>query len=62
MIDGKVAAYFDAFIEQEGLVIPRLAIVESFNRYSPGIVLLNEAIKYIFEKGNVYLYRFDTWR
>lgn len=52
-IDGKVAAYFDAFIEQGGLIIPRLAIVESFNRYSPGIVLLNEAIKYIFEKGNV---------
>lgn len=44
-IDGKVAAYFDAIYTDYSIVIPRLAIQEEFNWFSPGIILLNESIK-----------------
>lgn len=44
-IDGQVAAYFDAIYTDTTIVIPRLAIKEEFNWFSPGIILLNESIK-----------------
>lgn len=51
-IDGRVAAYFDALRHQDTLVIPRLAIDDSFQEFSPGVMLLNESIKSMIKGGN----------
>lgn len=45
-IDGEVAAYLAGFTNRDTLVVPRLAIVTSLGKYSPGILLLNETIKH----------------
>ena len=45
-------AFMAAFTERDHktLVIPRLAISDKFNQFSPGILLLNESIKYLLDK------------
>ena len=48
-IDGNVAGYFDAFCTENSVVIPRLAIDDTYARYSPGMVLLNESISHFCE-------------
>lgn len=47
-IDHKIAAFYSGYydIATNSVVIPRLSIDTNFSRYSPGYVLLNEAIKY----------------
>lgn len=46
-INNEIAAFFDAILAGNSVIIPRLAISDEFNRYSPGIILLNESIKYL---------------
>lgn len=35
------------------LIVPRLAINDHFRRYSPGMILLNEAIKHSYDHTNI---------
>lgn len=46
-INGEIAAYYDAIYADDGktVIVPRLAIADGFNRYSPGMMLINESIK-----------------
>lgn len=44
-IDGTIAAYYDAIMDGTVVIIPRLAIADGFERYSPGVLLINESIK-----------------
>ena len=48
-VDGVGAAYFAGFLSNDGLsvVVPRLSIDDDFKFYSPGLVMLVEAIKYL---------------
>ncbi|MBP3314116.1 MAG: GNAT family N-acetyltransferase [Oscillospiraceae bacterium] len=48
-IDGQIAGYFDALYKDCEVVIPRLAIDDTFSRYSPGVLLLNESIRYFYD-------------
>lgn len=51
-INGKIAAFYDAiYDERETVIVPRLAIADGFNRYSPGVMLINESIKTLIEGG-----------
>ncbi len=50
-INGRLAAYYDGIFSDRGITVPRLAIADGFNRYSPGVMLLNESIKYLIENG-----------
>lgn len=46
-IDGEIAAFWNGFVSTDGRYVscPRLAIDERFNKYSPGILLINETAK-----------------
>lgn len=44
-IDNKPAAMMNGLIKGNHYIIPRLAIDAEFKRYSPGMILVNEAIK-----------------
>jgi len=46
-IDQTPAAFMSGLWCQDRLIIPRLSINESFKRYSPGMVLICESIKYL---------------
>lgn len=50
-INGKIAAYYDGIFSDRGIIVPRLAIAEGFDRYSPGVMLLNESIKFLIKEG-----------
>ena len=50
-INGKIAAFYDGIFSDRGIIVPRLAITDGFDRYSPGVMLLNESIKYLIENG-----------
>lgn len=54
-IDGVGAAYFTSFFtsDERCLVTPRLDMDDEFRFYSPGIVLISEAIKYLCENTEV---------
>lgn len=54
-IDGKLAAFMSGFKNQYGttLVIPRLSINSDFLFYSPGLMLVNETIKYLYSQTSV---------
>lgn len=49
-INGEVAAYCDAIYDDDTVMVPRLAIAEDFDRYSPGVILMNESIKVLIEE------------
>lgn len=49
-IDGKVAAFYDAIYDADTVLVPRLAISEDFERYSPGVMLINESIKILINE------------
>lgn len=52
-IDGEISAFFDAVIGNREVLVPRLAIDNNYARYSPGMLLMNESMKYfIKEKHN----------
>ena len=44
-VDGEIAAFLLGVISGASLLVPRLAINEEFERYSPGILMLNELAK-----------------
>lgn len=48
-INGKIAAFMQGYISESMQVvdIPRLAINEDYNFFSPGKILINETIKYL---------------
>ena len=46
-IDGKPAAFLSGLGNDKRLIVPRLSINNEFRRYSPGMVLIAEAIKYL---------------
>lgn len=45
-INGKLAAFLSGLYDTERLIVPRLSINDEFRRYSPGMILVNETIKY----------------
>ena len=49
-INNKIAAFFDAIYAGNTIIIPRLAISDEFNRYSPGVMLINESIKNLIDE------------
>lgn len=52
-IDNKPAAFMSGLLTDNRYIVPRLAIDIDFKRYSPGLILINEAIKYFIENGVV---------
>lgn len=50
-IDKKLAAFMLCLQNGNELLVPRLAIDTAFSFYSPGVLLVNSAIKYISEVG-----------
>ena len=50
-IDGKLAAFMLCLRNGDELLVPRLAVDTSFSFYSPGVLLVNAAIKYLFDEG-----------
>lgn len=54
-IDKKIAAFMGCFLNHSTnyLVVPRLAINDEYKRYSPGMLLLNETIKYCYENNAI---------
>lgn len=46
-IDDKPAAFMSGLRSKNRLVVPRLSIDNDFKRYSPGVVLVVEVIKYL---------------
>lgn len=48
-INGEPAAFLSGLIKDDRIIIPRLSIESKFKRYSPGMILINEAIKYYFK-------------
>ena len=49
LIDGEVAAFMFGYINQRNhsLEIPKLAINEKFGFYSPGMLLVDNTVKYL---------------
>ena len=45
MLNDKCAAFFAGYQFESYIHVPRLAIDDSFGRYSPGMVLINECLK-----------------
>lgn len=52
-INGKPVAFMSGLYSGQSLVIPRLSIDSEFSRYSPGYILINEAIKYLDENTDI---------
>lgn len=46
-IDGSPAAFLSGLYEGDRLIVPRLSIKSEYNRYSPGMILVCETIKYL---------------
>jgi len=53
IIDNKIASYFVSFVDYKGgIYISRITYDSTFNRYSPGILLIESLINDIY-KGNI---------
>lgn len=50
-IDGQPACFMSGFADHKGkkIVVPRLAIGESRRFYSPGYVMIRDAVRYLME-------------
>lgn len=57
--NGEISAFMFGFIDDESVYITRLAINEKYKFYSPGMILVNEIIKYLIDekKNNLNLLR-----
>lgn len=52
VIDGEMAAFMSGLVSRNGrFVVPRLSIDDRFSRYSPGVLLINETIKQLADRG-----------
>jgi len=54
-INDELAGFYNAFLSRDRLeiIVPRLAIAEGYEWYSPGLLLLNESIRYLIENSAV---------
>ncbi len=52
-IDSRPAAFMIVYAHRRHLLMPRLAISKDFGRYSPGIIMLLEAVKLWLDEGFV---------
>ena len=52
-IDNKPAAFLSGLYSNNRLIVPRLSIDEHFHRYSPGVLLVVETIKYLQNHTNI---------
>ncbi len=53
-IDGKLASFMSGMLgRQNEYVVPRLSINDEYGFYSPGMILINEAIKYFMSNTSV---------
>lgn len=52
-IDGRPAAFLSGLFTKERLIVPRLSINEEFRRYSPGMILVCETIKYLINSTSI---------
>lgn len=54
-IDGRIAGFMVGFIDSRnsGLKVPRLAIEDVFSFYSPGLILLNETVKWLLSNSSL---------
>jgi hypothetical protein len=50
-IDDKLAGFMFCLRNGDELLVPRLAIDTSFSFYSPGVLLVNSVIKYLYNEG-----------
>ena len=50
-IDDKIAAFMHTYVHNQHVLMPKLAIDISFSRYSPGILLIQEAMKQYIKRG-----------
>lgn len=51
-ISGQIAGFCSGYIDHGSFVVPRLSIDNDFSRYSPGYLLINEAIKWFGSSGD----------
>ena len=49
-IDEKIAAFMHTYVHNNHVIMPKLAIDTSLSRYSPGILLIQEAMKLFIER------------
>lgn len=47
-INGRIASFCSGYINDNEYIVPRLSFSEKMKRYSPGMLLVNEVMKYIF--------------
>lgn len=52
-INGSMAAFMSGLSGNNRLIIPRLSIDETFKRYSPGMLLVIETIKYLIKSTDI---------
>lgn len=53
-IDGKLAAFMSGITsKQNEFIVPRLSINDDFSFFSPGMILINEVIKYFLDNSNI---------
>lgn len=51
-INGEIAAFMLGYVNNnKSILIPKLCINEDYKFYSPGLLLVNETIKYMFDNG-----------
>ena len=51
-ISDRIAGFCSGYIDHDSFVVPRLSIDNDFSRYSPGYLLINEAIKWFGANSN----------
>lgn len=52
-INGKMAAFMSGLSGNGRLIVPRLSIEDRFKRYSPGMLLVIETIKYLISSSDI---------
>lgn len=52
-INGQPAAFMSGLFEHDRLIVPRLSIDNEFKRYSPGMILVCETIKYLISNTKI---------
>lgn len=55
-IDNKFAAFLNGVTNDFRIIIPRLSINEDYLRYSPGLLLIHEVIKYLIESTSIRVF------
>ena len=53
-ISDRVASFCSGYLDNDVFIVPRLSIDNDFARYSPGYLLINEAIKWFSLNSNIH--------